>query len=147
MDEEHYLLALIGRSRTNIEGPLFLGEDITYTTNETIFYEDYAQIIEVKGPLFDIVSSINETLSNHEFEIYPNICSSNTGVNIELPSDLQGNSMIKILDLTGSQLYSERITATNNLHHLSLPDMKSGTKIVLIESEGQVYKSILTIIN
>ncbi len=148
LDEEYYLIAVIGRSRTSGEGPLFLGADITYNTDETNTYQDYAQIIEVRGPLFDVVSSIHETLNNQEFEIHPNISSSNMGVNLVLPAEIQGqDAKVKILDLTGNTIYSERINNPSSFHFLTLPVMKSGIKIVLIETQEKIYKSTLTIIN
>jgi hypothetical protein len=89
--------------------------------------------------------SIPTNITNNQFEIYPN---PSTGlVHLELTAEDSGYTEVHIFDLSGREVYSDKIyKADLNLdHELNLGRLSSGIYVISVEFDKKTYSSRLII--
>ena len=96
-----------------------------------------------------ILTDVNDNEKNEDFKIYPNPADKNNILRIELPTQYDGNLLLKITDLKGKEVYSENYTTSSNtieINTAKLDNLIPGAYIITIYnadrmiSEKMIYR-------
>ncbi|MFT6337588.1 MAG: hypothetical protein ACJATI_004352, partial [Halioglobus sp.] len=109
--------------------------------------EPYNMILEVKGDIFESITSINELLYSSDLEVYPNPCLRGHDMTIKMNDDLASAAykVLTIYDYKGQVEYTEIISVRDDII-IPTTSLTSGPKIVSIATEKNTFSQSIIIL-
>lgn len=138
---EHYLLFIRVRNYPMLDAPYFFGTEIGTDQNK------HNNIIEIKGNLFNVLTSLSETFKNEEFIVSPNPVHLDGTINIEFEEEIiLGNCHIKLINANSQVVLSTSKFIENNNIQITTPNVLPGLYILLLNSsDGKNYRKKIII--
>lgn len=141
VSDEHYLFFIETFGPSALDDPIFLGTEIGTLDGS------HNNIIEFKGDLFQILSSIQELSNYNDFELYPNPVKAGGVVNLGFSDFLSMPTTIsvEIINIQGQLLIQKKVAKEGEQVQLEIPDLQSGMYVLRINSEEKLYRKTIFI--
>lgn len=140
LGEDHYLFFVEYRGSIWIRPDLFGLEFEDPTT-------PYNMILEVKGDVFESITSINELFSQTDIDIYPSLCQKGQTITVKLPEEVNISS-IKVINIFNYNGHLEYTNSIDHMRNVIIPtdNLTVGPKVVTITTDKKTFKQSIIIL-
>ncbi|MFT6337587.1 MAG: hypothetical protein ACJATI_004351 [Halioglobus sp.] len=142
LGDDHYLIFVECRGYPNIPyKPNLFGYELEDPN------QPYNMILEVKGDIFESITSVNNLLTASDLEVYPNPCRRGQEVTIKMNEELRSanDKLMTIYDYRGQVEYTEIISVRGDII-VPTTSLTSGPKIVSIATEKNTFSQSIIIL-
>ena len=141
LGDDHYLIFVDCRGYPNITfKPDLFGYELEDPN------QPYNMILEVKGDIFESITSVNNLLTASDLEVYPNPCRRGQELTIKMNEELRSanDKLMTIYNYNGQIEYTRNIMGVQDIT-VSTSSLSPGPKLLTITTDKNIFKQSIII--